>query len=370
MTGEDNVNNSRLYIALALLVAIAAAVVLTRRAHESQTGLEKPSQTLPAVDKSAATQFELSRPGQPTIVAQKQGDKWSITAPLQAEASQEAVNGALDKLADLKVTGLAATRKENQARLGVDAAHALHVRVKAGEKQLLDLYVGEAKGASTIVREEGKDAALSVKGSIRYAFDKDLKEFRKREITDLDVTQVSALAISSKKGNFKFERGPADAWTQAKGEKPIAKFDPEQVQSLLSTATHLRAADFAAAGEPDAVTGLDAPSAKLTLTKKDASTLELSIGKQHPGSDDFYVRSSESPVVFRVAKFSAERLMPEAKYFEKVEKPAQAAAPQGMQQGMPPGMQMGGPGGGQGGITPEMMEQIQRQLAAQGQGHP
>ncbi|MDB4972756.1 MAG: hypothetical protein JWN48_1097 [Myxococcaceae bacterium] len=367
MSGEDNVNNSRLYIALALLVGVGAAVVVTQRAHESQTGLDKPSETLPAVDKGAVTELSIEKPGQPAVVAVKQGDKWALSAPLQAEASQDAINGALDKLADLKVTGVAASRKENQARLEVDPAHALHVRAKGGDKLLLDLYIGVTKGASTIVRQEGKDAALSVKGSIRYAFDKELKDFRKREITELDVAQVSALQVSSPKGAFKFERGAADAWTQAKGEKPIAKLDPEQVQVLASTATHLRAADFAQPGEADAVTGLSSPSAKLLLTKKDGGTLELTLGKQHAGSEDYYVRSSDSPLVYRLAKFSAERLMPDAKFFEKQDKPAQAAAPSGMPEGMPPGMQMGGPGGQ--GISPEMMQQIQRQLAAQG-GHP
>lgn len=376
MSGEDNVNNSRLYIALAVLVGVGALVFVTQRARQPQTALDKPSENLPVVAKTDVTRVEIEKPGQAPIVLEKAADTWSVSAPLKAEAAQDAVNAVLDKLAELKVTGVAATRQENQARLEVDAAHGLRVRAKAGDKTLIDLLVGVTKGASTIVREEGKQSALSVKGSIRYVFDKELKDFRKREITDVDVAQLSAIAVRSDKGSFKFERQAgatpeaAETWAQAKGEKPIAKFDPEQAQVLATTATHLRAADFASPGDNDETTGLGSPRANITLTKKDASTVELSIGKQHAASEDYYVRVRGSDVVYRLAKFSAERLMPEAKFFEKADKPAQAAAPQGMPQGMPPGM-MGGPGGGGGqNISPEMMKQIQQQLAAQGHGHP
>ena len=365
-------NNSRLYIALAVLVGVGALVLVTQRAREPQTTLDKPSENLPVVIKTDVTRLEIEKPGQPAIVLDKVADSWTVSAPLKAEAAQDAANAVLDKLAELKVTGVAASRPENQARLEVDAAHGLRVRAKAGDKTLIDLLVGVTKGAATIVREEGKQSALSVKGSIRYVFDKELKDFRKREITDVDVAQLSAIAVQSDKGSFKFERAAgatpeaAEAWAQAKGEKPIAKFDPEQAQVLASTAAHLRAADFASQGDSDATTGLNSPRASVTLTKKDNSTVALSIGKQHAASEDYYVRVSGSEVVYRLAKFSAERLMPDAKFFEKADKPAQAAAPQGM----PPGMQMmGGPGGGGGqGISPEMMKQIQQQMAAQGHG--
>jgi hypothetical protein len=361
------VNNSRLFIALAILVGLGAAAVVTTRSRESRTTLEKPTATLPAIKKEELTELEIAKPGRPTIVLKKQGDKWSLTAPLAAEANMTAVDGALDKLTDLKVAGIAATRKENHERLEVDAAHGIRVKAKGGDKQLLDMYVGASKSSGTLVRVEGQEPVLTVRGSIRYAFDKEPKDFRKREITDLDAAELTAIAFSSSKGSFKFERPATEGavWTQAKGEKPIAKFDPAQVESLVGTAADLRAADFAEPGEAPSNTGLDAPSAKVALTKKDGTTVEVAIGKQHAAGNDYYARATGSDVVYRLAKYSADRLMPDAKFFEKVEKPPQAAAPEGM-----PPMGMGLPGGsGSGQISPEMMQQIQRQLAAQG-GHP
>jgi hypothetical protein len=366
------VNKSRLIIALAIVIGLGAALVATKRSHESKTSLDKPVATLPTIKKEDVTELAIAKAGQPTIVLQKQGDKWSLTAPLSADVNQSILDGALDKLADLKVASVAATRKENFEKLEVDAAHAVHVTAKAGAKPLADLYLGASKGGNTMVRVEGQDVVLAARGSVRYAFDKELKDFRKREVTDLDAKEITGLALTSGKGTFKFERATTEGavWTQVlgKGEKPIAKLDPEQVETLANTAAHLRADDFATATETDAETGLATPDTKIGLTKKDGSKVDVAIGKLHASGSDYYAKVSGSDVVYRLPKFSAERLMPDAKFFEKSDKPAappEGANPHG---GMPMGM--GGPGGAGGGLPPELMKQLQQQMQAQGAGAP
>jgi hypothetical protein len=363
------VNKSRLLIALAVLIGLGAALVVTLRSRASHTSLVKPTASLPSIKKEDVTELAIKRPDQAEVVLQKQGDKWAMTAPFSAEASKDAVDNMLDKLADLKVAGVAATRKENYEKLEVDAAHALHVQAKAGDKLVANLHLGAGRGGNTMVRVEGDEQVLSAKGSLRYAFDKDLKDFRKREITDLEASELTGIALSSRKGSFKFERtsGEGATWTQvlAKGEKPIAKFDPAQVETLANTAAHLRAADFAALTEPDSTTGLATPETKVVLTKKDGSTIEVSIGKQQAKSEEYFTKLAGSDVIYRLAKFSAERLMPDAKFFEKSDNPQTpppSADPHG---GMPMGM--GGPGGGS--LPPEVMKQLQQQMQAQG-GHP
>jgi hypothetical protein len=369
------VNKSRLLIALAILIGLGAALVVTRRSHESKTSLEKPTASLPTIKKEEVTQLEIQRPQQAAVVLQKQGDKWALSAPFSAEASKDAVDGMLDKLAELKVVGVAATRKENFEHLEVDPAHAIHVQAKAGDKLLADLFVGAAKGGNTMVLVAGEQQVLAARGSLRYAFDKDLKDFRKREITDLEAAELTGVALSSPKGTFKFERPATEGavWAQvlAKGEKPIAKLDPEHVETLANTAAHLRAADFAATTEADSVTGLASAETKVELTKKDGSKIDVAIGKAHSAGEDYYTKLAGSDVIYRLPKFSAERLMPDAKFFEKSDKPATpppSADPHG---GMPMGMGgMGGPGGGQ--LPPEVMKQLQQQMQAQQAhgGHP
>ncbi|HEX5660894.1 MAG TPA: DUF4340 domain-containing protein [Polyangiales bacterium] len=353
-------NSSRIFIALAVLVGLGVAVTTTLRSREAKTTVEAPKATLTAPKKDEITELSIARPKQDVITLKKQGDQWRLSAPVDAEAAQSAVDSALDRLAELKITGVAATKKENHTRLEVDAEHGLHVIAKGGEQKLLDLYIGQAKSGGTMLRPEGSDEVLIAKGSFRYVFDKEAKEFRKREVTELDTAELTSFSVSSPKGSFKFVK-QGEAWAQAPGEKKIEKFDHAQAQAFASTASNLRAQDFAAASDD---TGLASPQSKVMLTKKDGSTVEILVGKPTAKGDDYYVKTSQGDVVYQVAKFSAERLQPDAKFFEK--QPPPPPPPAGAQGGMPPGMMphgMGGPGGGQ--ISPEMMQQIQRQIQAQ-----
>jgi hypothetical protein len=354
---EDRVNKS-LLIAIAVLVGLSVAVAMTRRSHEAQTTVEKPAATLPKVKKEEITRVELTKPGQPAIVLEKQGEDWRMKAPVDAEASKTSSQAVADKIAELEVVSVAGTRKENHKKLEVDAEHAIHVVAKGGDKVLADLYIGAAKSGGTMVRAEGRDEVYAARGSIRYVFEREVKDYRDRDVTDIPNAELTNVEVSSAKGTFKFAREGENPWAQAKGEKAIAKFDPEKVTSLLNTAAHLYATDFAEPNADDASTGLSAPQSKVTLTKKDGSKVELALGKQHKDGQDYFVRSSLNPsVVYRISNFNAERLMPDAKFFEKDEqKPV--AQPTG-----------GAPVAGGGELPPEILKQLQ-QYKAGGGAHP
>jgi hypothetical protein len=311
---------------------------------------------VPKLKKEEITSIEITRPNQPQVVLQKQNDKWKMTAPVAADTAGPAVESIVDKLAELDVTSVAAKNKENHKRLEVDAEHAVHVVAKGGEKVLADLHVGASKSGGTMVRVEGSDDVLALRGSIRHLFDREVKDFRDRDVTDIENKELTAIAVSSAKGNFKFV-SEGEAWKQAPGEKPLPNFDPSKVPSFLNTAAHLYATDFAEAKDDDAVTGLSAPLSKVTLTKKDGSTVELHVGKQHSGGQDYYLQSTAKPgVIYRVSNFNAERLIAEAKLFEKDPKaPEQAANP----------MMQGGPMAGGGELPPEIMKQLQQQMGGQ-----
>jgi len=337
-------------------------VFMTLRSQNSGDTTEaKPTVTLPKLKKDEITGIEIIKPDKTDLVLTKADNTWNLSAPVAAKADSSAVDSVIEKLTDLEVSDVAATRKENHKRLQVDAETGLHVKVKGGDKVLADLWIGASKTGGTMLRVDGQDVVVAVKGSIRYAFDKEVKMFRDRVVTDIDPKDLSGIAIESAKGKFKFDK-PEEKWVQPKGEKPIEHFSDSKVQSVVSTAARLRASDFAPASESVEAAGFNAPTAKVTLFKKDGSNVVVEVGKEVAGSD-YFLRVVGNPVVYRISKYTGDRLMPELKAFQEEEKKPgdQAAAPPGM----PPGM--GGPGGGQ--IPPELMQQLQQQMAAQG-GHP
>jgi hypothetical protein len=353
--------NSKLLIAVLVLVGLGGAVFATLRSRNAEAPVAAPSATLPKLKKEDITAIEIAKPDKTTIALARQGEGWVVTAPVQAKADDSAVESVVEKLSELEVSSVAASRKENHKLLQVDAEKGIRVKAKGqGDKVLADLWIGESKTGGTMVRPEGKDDVLAVKGSIRYAFDKEVKLFRDRVITDLDTATLTAMSIESAKGKFKFEK-PADKWQQVKGEKPIERFGEAKVSSLASSAAKLRAADFAEPGESEHAMGFDAPSATVVLTAKDGKQTTLQLGREHGNGREYYLRAVGNPVVYRVSKYTAERFMPDAKALQEEEKKEGAEAP-------PPGGPQAMGGGSQ--IPPEVLRQLQQQMGQQGGGMP
>ena len=353
-------NHNRLLIAVVVLAVLAVVLVSQMRSHEANTSLEKPKVTLPEIKRDEITKIIIHNPDKKLeVTLEKNGDSWSLTAPLAAKADATAAEAMLDKLSDLKVASVAATRKENHAKVGVDDAHGVHVQAFAGEKPLLDIIIGDSKSGGTMVRKPDEDVVAAVRGSLRYAFDKELKYLRDRNITDVDPATITQVALTSEKGSFKFEK-VEDKWTQPKGEKPIKDFAPSKVQSLVSSFAKLRASDFAAPETSAEAAGLESPEATLVLTPKEGEALTVELGGLDGEKNNYYVHASTSDVLYRVSKYTGERLLADAQAFSEPPKPpgeASASANKGI------------PVAGGGNLPPEILKQLQQQGAMGGGPH-
>jgi hypothetical protein len=368
------VNNNRLIIALVVLAVLAGAVVSTLRSRAPEATLAKPAASLPKLTQDEITKVELDNPEKKlkvTLVKQEApksaapaeaGDagaepkkpeaNWRVTAPVDAQADNGAVESLVEKLAGLEIAAIAATKKESHEKVGVDAAHGIRVKAYNGDKLLLDAYVGASKTSGTMLRKEGDDTVFAVKNSIRYAFDKELKAFRNRVITDLNPDDVKSMVLTSPKGTFKFEK-PDATWQQAKGEKPIKDFSASKVQNMASSFARLRASDFAEPGTTPEAAGLNAPVAKLVLTPKEGAPLTFELGKTAEGGADSFLRLSGNDVLYRVSKFTSDKMVVDAAAFsEPPKKPGEEPPPS------PHGM----PVAGGGNLPPEILKQLQQQM--------
>ena len=354
-------NNNRLVIAIVVLAVLAGVLASQIRSHEPSTSLEKPQVSLPELKRDEITKVEIDNPEKKLkVTLQKQDKDWKLTSPVDAKADSAAAEAVLDKLTDLKVANSVASRKESHAKLKVDAAQGIHVKAFAGDKTLVDFYLGDTKTTGTMVRKEGEDVVVAVRGSIRYAFDKELKYLRDRTITDADAASFKALSLTSSKGSFKFEKPEGGKWIQAKGEKPIKDFAESKVEGLVLAFAKLRASDFAEPTATPESTGLAAPQATLVLTPKEGADVKIELGQLDPSQSDYFLRASGSGVVFKVSKYTGDRMIVDAAGFsEPPKKPGEASA--NADKGMPVA------GGGE--LPPEILKQLQQQ-GMMGGAHP
>ena len=384
---------NRLYIGVAVLALLGGGLYwgLSQRTEANEAPESTEAPTLPTLDREAITSLEITRPDHPTIRLEKSGETWRMVAPVEADADQASVSTALDKLAGLDVQGVAARNAANHERLEVDPAHGIRVVAHAGEGAPLDIVIGSFRGGNSMVLPSGQDVVLSVAGSIKYAFDKDPKDFRDRRVVDVAPTDVADIQWHSPDGDFHFLRSGED-WAPAEGQAEIERFGSSKVQSAVATFARMRAVDFADDSVNAAAAGLDDTSPTVTFLVRHQpetpdggvapapteETITLHLGHATPGNaQQFYVQREGSPLIYVVSSFLAERMHPDASKFQNPVPgspeasamnqapggmPGMPGMPGGMPQGMP-GMPGGGGGGGQ--IPPELMQQIQRQLQQQ-----
>ncbi len=373
--------NNRLVIAGVVFVALlgAAIYVVKQRSVDDAGGDEAPLPELPTIDDTDVTELEISRPGngedaeRETVRLVRQGDEWRVASPLDAVADQEAVRTALTKLEELEVRGVAATNPENHARLEVDETKGIKVVVKGSDATLATLWIGAYRNRNTMVRLDGDDTVVSVAGSIKFAFNKELKNWRNRRVVNVEPTRVRQVRFESDNGRWEFVRNNDDEWAPAEGQEEIERFGPSKVQSVVSSIARMRAVNFAEPGVTREQAGLLEPTATITLwvrpeTEADnaeadnAEALETIVLRLGAGleNDERYLDREGDETIYVVSQYLADRMRPAAEAFQNPEpgsQPTMEAAP---------AIPNGGPGGSGGGqIPPELMQKIQQQLRQQ-----
>lgn len=309
------------------------------------------------IDKGSITSIEVTRPQDDTVVLSNVDGVWRVTRPLDAEADQTNIESALNRLAELQLVRVVATKPENYARLQVDEPNAVEVIVKAGDETLTTLTIGKYADGMTMLRLDDHTEVFGASGSLRYAFDRELKAWRNRRIVTEDAEAVQSIRFESPNGTFAFDR-VKDGWTATEGKKSLGELDPKKVSGLVSTAARLTASGFASDEVSEARAGLTEPKAVVTLTLGEArEPVVLELGDVTEGEGEVYLQRRDSPTIYVVSEYLANRLRPGREAFEKVEAPA---AP-------PPAMPSTPGGQGQPELPPEVMRQLQEQIRAQQQ---
>ncbi len=354
---------NRIAIASVVLVILTALVVWKVQQRGAEVvAAPDVTVTLPAFKQGDIDELTFAAPERPKVRHVKQGDTWNLVEPVAAKSDQSAITTALSKLGELEVTGVAATKKENHGMLEVDPKKGTHVTAKAAGKTVLDVWIGSYRSGNSMLRKEGEDTVATVKGSIRFAFSKFLREWRDRSILDLDADHVQSVELSNPHGHFKFVKN-GGAWAQAPGEKPIVRFDPERVKSLVSAIATIDASDFAEDGVTPEAAGVGAGAATvLVTTASDAGPGQTLLRIGNLKGSDRYLTVDGVPTLFLVSRWLADRLIGGADQVQALEETKEAAG--GSAQNPipvePSGMQFhGGPGGAQ---DPAMQAQIQAMI--------
>jgi hypothetical protein len=243
-----------------------------------------------------------------------------VTAPVSYVADPGAANAAFEAIEKLDPNAIVTTRGERYEELQVDPAQGIGVRALLGDRTKLDLVIGKKQDEGTLVRVRQPagtaDPVWYLTGDLRALFDKVTAEWRDRSVTTFTPADARELAVDTRDGEHLVVRGedlpspPAPhvprKWTLVRSSRDIPALDELVPNELVKTMSDLKASDFGDGMTP-AAAGLDPPALTVTVTLKSGEKDVLLIGNT-AGADESYVKTTESPQIFRVKAFNIERL--------------------------------------------------------------
>lgn len=366
-----DLQKNRILIASGVLVVLLGGVYYLdyrRRAEYSDAAAEEES-PLPPIVRDQISAVEITRPDQPVVKLEKRDGSFRVVAPVDYPADPANVDGLLDKLAELEFVSIVARNPSSHATLEVDDAHAIHVKANVGSRTV-ELRIGAYRGGNTMVRVGTSNDVIAVRGSLRYAFAREVREWRDRTVADVTPADVKRVKFTSDLGTWEFARD--ENGTFAPVGATIERFDATRVDGIVGALARLRATDFGSESDV-AAANLAAPRGRVSLHVEVAAgpdggvarveDIELLLGAARTDSSDVYVQRQGNPTVYVAASHLADKLRPERSAFQQPVPvdggvPAPAAEPPSME----------APGGGPVDLPPEVLQQLLQQ-AQQGGGH-
>jgi hypothetical protein len=354
--------DKKLYIAIGVLVLLGAAVFLKQQEdtrEEATYTLEGQQAKLPEIkiseeDTKKIDKLEIQQPpgdagpGEKVVLVKKGDEDWEITEPIQFAANASNVKSAVDGLKSLKVKERITPGKDAYGRYDLTDDKALHVVAYKGKDKALELHVGESGSRGQMARLAGRDGVYALGGFSRYAFARELKNWRDRTIVKFEDDKVDSVEIRNENGIFVFERAASEE-KEAKGDAGASKkknwtgkhsklangvpikiknFKSDKVNDMLRAYKSLNALDFGDDKKPSDV-GLDEPVATVTVMLADGAKRILEVGANAEGSNR-WARKPDGEQIYSISSYVADWATAEVSKFQdekKKDKDKEAAPP-------------------------------------------
>jgi hypothetical protein len=316
-------------IAGVVVLAALGGLVYMQAKKDQNIGktTETTSADLPEIKGSDdLDKFVIKNGDKGEITLEKKGDKWMVTKPVDALASQASVKTLVDNAKELKTkeqlfsTVTDADKKDYQ----LDPEHALHFQAFKGADKKLDLTFGKSGARGQLFMVEGKPQVFAASGYSAYVYTRELKGWRDTEIFRFDDANVNQVTLENKNGPFSFTKD-SDKWAGTQKGHALERFDGEKVKDMLRSLKSLNADDFGD-GKTDAETGLAEPEAAITISLKDgAGKYALKLGHASTGNNHF-AKKEGSDTTFVVSGYVSDWLTTDGSKFQI---PSEAGAPKG-----------------------------------------
>ena len=298
----------QLLILLGVLVVLVAIVGLVENPFsksEYTKKMEAAAPLFPGYDKESVAKIEITASGETTTLV-KQNDAWLVASMENYPADTEGVADVLDKVAELKTTGLVSSNPEKQAQFEVDSSGAEAKLLDTGGGVLAHLFLGKTTPGylSSYVRAAESNDVYVGKGNLKATFDKGTRTWKDRTIFSFNKGDVTHLSIKSEEEEIELEMDADGKW-QMTAPETIAALQAE-LDALLDSLSDLDTDEFAEMKDLSEYE-LDDPKSSVLAKLNDGSTRRLLIGKEESGKR--YAKREDKEPVFMLFTYKINELL-------------------------------------------------------------
>lgn len=313
-------NRKNLYVTLGIIAALLVLYFISsyRGGNSEIPDLERWG--------GDADEITIARNSETIRLYRKEG-MWRINKE-GFPADSGAVRKLEKKLLDLQITDLT-SRRSHYERFGLTPENAIGVIVKKGGVVVRNILIGNksSKTSHTFIRIGGRPEIFKVSGVLRSQFGKTVEGYRDRNILNAAPESIVSVEINYNNKKYTFARESAAQMKDGKapgasGNTPAGgrliclehrdlELHEVKMANLMKSFNPLQAQSFP--DIPHENIGMSRCAVTVTTKKK---TVVLNF-YQGATRYSYFCTSSESPYIFAVASYNAERYMKDILDFKR-----------------------------------------------------
>lgn len=249
----------------------------------NKTPFELRSKTILAFDRDMADGVEVVR-GDNVIQFTRNGTDWRIVKPITARADYAAAEGLLTRLSSTNMLEVVA-ESGDPAKFGLERP-ALTATVMAGSSRATLLVGRTAEDGSYYAKDAARPAIFTVEQALATELEKDVAEFRRRDLFDSRSFSATRLELRHSSGVAAFEKteaGGQTTWRNSAGQN----VETASVEDVLTNLSNLRAESFL----PERHQSLNSPVVTAVVRFDENKTETVTFGRS--GNDVYAAREDE-----------------------------------------------------------------------------
>ena len=312
--------NSYTYVYLAIFVGLICYLTFIDNRQPGTQQLEEDKNILLKFEPENVVELEITNV-HGTFIFLKKDNHWVIKKPVDALADGSVIDGILDQISSAhpqRIITVDGTDKDaaNLKEWGLNPAServVIHTAQKT-YKLLIGRQMATSDSVYARASEKKNESVRIIPHMVKDALQKDLPDFRSRNVFDFDPEQVTKIATHvgetatspAQQGEVDFKGGK---WTL---QLPlVARASDADVQSLLTKALAAHIIDFVTDDASNLTSyGLTSPGATFSVSIKPDETDVLQIGSAVPGKpDQVYAQRLKSNSVFTLSRASVDELL-------------------------------------------------------------